>query len=66
MRLALRAEAVDLLRVERAALAGAAEAGPTPRSCPRCEAQAGAHARFCSQCGAPLDEPGSAGEVPPL
>ena len=66
MRLALRAEAVDLLRVERAALADAAAADPTPRSCPRCEAEPGAHARFCSQCGASLDEAGSAGGVSPV
>ena len=66
MRLALHAEAVNLLRVERAALAKPAEADPTPRSCPRCEAETGADACFCSQCGAPLDEPKSAGEVPPV
>ena len=66
MRLALRAEAVNWLRVERTALAGATEADPTPRSCPRCEAKTGTHARFCSQCGAPLDEPGSAGGVSPV
>jgi ribosomal protein L40E len=66
MRLALRAEAVNLLRVERATLAEAAEADSTPRSCLRCEAEVGADARFCSQCGTPLDEPGSADEVPPV
>ena len=85
MRLTLRAEAVELLRVERAALeeaagaeraalagaagteraalAEAAGADGTPISCPSCEAEIGADARFCSQCGAPIDRGGSANGV---
>jgi hypothetical protein len=63
MRQTLRAEAVDLLRTERAALAAAADPGRdadratdlTTKSCPRCNAEAEANARFCSQCGAPLE-----------
>jgi hypothetical protein len=77
MRLELRAEAVDLLRVERAAFAETAEAAnfadaaevaaaPAPNACPRCEAEIRAEARFCSRCGAPLDEPGSADEAAPV
>jgi hypothetical protein len=77
MRLTLRAEAVELLRVERAALeeaagveraalAEAAGADGTPRSCPGCEAESGADARFCSQCGAPLDQGGPANGVSPV
>jgi hypothetical protein len=73
MRLDLRAEAVNLLRVERDALAEAAEvteavevteaaevaevaAAPAPNACPSCGAKRGTEARFCSQCGASLDE----------
>ncbi len=60
MRLALRAEAVDLLRVERAALSQSAQ--PTAAgACPRCRAAAAADARFCSQCGAPLGGAPAAG-----
>jgi hypothetical protein len=88
MRLTLRAEAVELLRVERAALAEAAEseraalagaagtehaalaeaagADGTPRSCPGCKAEISADARFCSQCGAPLDQGGPADGVSPV
>jgi hypothetical protein len=77
MRLTLRAEAVELLRVERAALeeaAGAehaaleeaAGADGTPRSCPGCEAETRADARFCSQCGAPLDQGGPADGISPV
>jgi hypothetical protein len=77
MRLALRAEAVELLRVERAALAEAAEAERTahakatgvdgaPKSCPACEAEAGADAHFCSQCGTPLDRGGPTDGVSPV
>ena len=78
MRLTLRAEAVNWLRVERAALAEASKTGraadpkvdpttgPATRSCPRCKTAAGTDARFCSQCGTPLDEPGSTDEVPPV
>ena len=97
MRQTLRAEAVELLRVERAALeeaagteraarrgcrnapqlaeaagteraalAGAAGADGTPRSCPNCEAETGADARFCSQCGAPLDQGGPADGASPV
>jgi len=64
MRQELRAEAVNLLRVERAALADASQddaaaepaATPTPTACPRCQAPiATAEARFCSQCGARVD-----------
>jgi hypothetical protein len=63
MRQTLRAEAVDLLRAERAALAAAADPGRdadrttdlATKACPRCNAEAKAHARFCSQCGAPLE-----------
>jgi hypothetical protein len=67
MRQELRAEAVNLLRVERDALADAAEvvevteaaevaAAPAPNACPGCGAERRAEARFCSQCGASLDE----------
>jgi hypothetical protein len=110
MRLTLRAEAVELLRVERAALeeaAGAERATPeeaagadgatlaaatggertagmkttgaertagtevaavdgTPNSCPGCEAETKADARFCSQCGAPLGQGGPADGVSPV
>jgi hypothetical protein len=85
MRLRLRAEAVDLLRVERAALEEAAEAeraapsgatggaraeatgaDDTPRSCPNCSAEIGTDARFCSQCGTPLDRSGPADGVSPV
>ena len=95
MRQTLRAEAVQLLRVERAALAEAAEtehAAPAEAagaehaalaeatgaenaalaeaagagSCPGCEAETRADARFCSQCGAPLDESGPADGVSPV
>jgi hypothetical protein len=88
MRLTLRAEAVNWLRVERAALeeaaeteaaalaeaagtepaalAGAAETDATRRSCPGCNTAAGVDARFCSQCGAPLDRSGPADEAPPV
>jgi hypothetical protein len=88
MRLTLRAEAVELLRVERAALAEAAGseraalagaagtehaalaeaagADGTPRSCPGCKAEISADARFCSQCGAPLDQGGPADGVSPV
>jgi hypothetical protein len=97
MRLALRAEAVDWLRVERAALAEAAgteraapaeaagtehatpaeaaetehatpaeaaETDTASKSCPSCETAAGADARFCSQCGTPLDRGEPADGVP--
>ncbi len=99
MRQTLRAEAVDLLRTERAAIAaasrpdratdlavdraakpatdGAADpavdraakpatdgaADRVTRSCPGCGSEAGADARFCSQCGARLDERGAAKEA---
>jgi hypothetical protein len=77
MRLELRAEAVNLLRVERDALAETAEAAkvtettevaaaPTPNTCPGCGAEREAEARFCSQCGAPLDEPESTDEAAPV
>jgi len=56
MRQTLRAEAVELLRTERAALAAAAHPDSAVRSCPSCDTEAGADARFCSQCGAPLDD----------
>jgi hypothetical protein len=60
MRQTLRAEAVELLRTERAALAAAAHpdsAGDSAmRSCPSCDTEAGADARFCSQCGVSLDD----------
>jgi len=71
MRQELRAEAVDWLRAERAALAAASsseraterEAERGTRSCTSCDTEAGADARFCSQCGAPLDEPAAADEA---
>jgi hypothetical protein len=77
MRLTLRAEAVKWLRVERAALegaaeteraalAGAAETDAARRSCPSCNTAAGVDARFCSQCGAPLDRGEPADEAPPV
>ncbi|HXV36596.1 MAG TPA: zinc ribbon domain-containing protein, partial [Myxococcota bacterium] len=62
MRQALRAEAVSLLRVERAALAEP-ERAASPRACARCDARADADARFCSQCGAPLAEPARSAAV---
>jgi len=86
MRLTLHAEAVNWLRVERAALAeaaqtesstlaeaaetesampaGAAKTDGTPKSCPSCKTAIGANARFCSQCGAPLDRGEPADEAP--
>lgn len=66
MRQELRAEAVALLRIERAALAddgpneAVAEAAvpAAPAACPRCKAPISVDgARFCSQCGARLDAP---------
>jgi hypothetical protein len=45
---------------ESAALAKAAGADGARKPCPNCEAEAGVDARFCSQCGAPLDPSGSA------
>ena len=77
MRQELRAEAVELLRVERAALAQAAEAAevanapavaaaPAPSACPDCATEHAAGARFCSQCGARLDGPESADEATPV
>jgi hypothetical protein len=83
MRLTLRAEAVELLRVERAALAGAAEnehaaaaetaevtetaeADDKPNACPSCKTESAAGARFCSQCGTPLDRGGPADGVSPV
>ncbi len=75
----LRAEAVDLLRAERAALAAASRpdraadraadpaadraADRITRSCPSCDTKAGTDARFCSQCGARLDEHAAADEA---
>jgi len=71
MRQELRAEAVDLLRAERAALAqdstddAVAEAvvAAAPAACPRCKTPVAVDgARFCSECGAPLEaSAGSAG-----
>jgi hypothetical protein len=72
MRKTLRAEAVELLRIERAALEDAAEAEHAaaaqtaetaktaeiedkPNACPSCKTATAADARFCSQCGTPLD-----------
>ncbi len=55
MRETLRAEAVELLRAERTALAQTEPVETAPRACPRCAAEAGPEARFCSQCGSPLD-----------
>jgi hypothetical protein len=88
MRQTLRAEAVELLRVERAALERAAEAehaaleeaagaerfaleeaagaDDTQRWCPGCGAETGADARFCAQCGTPLERGGSADGVSPV
>ncbi len=77
MRQELRAEAVELLRVERAALAqatataegaepAAVAAHPAPSGCPRCGAERAAEARFCSQCGARLDGTPSADEAAPV
>ncbi len=78
MRQELRAEAVELLRVERAALADAAGAAevtdtaevaavPAPNAaCPGCGAKRGADARFCSQCGASLEGPESVDEAAPV
>jgi hypothetical protein len=83
MRLTLRAEAVELLRVERAALAEAAgtehaaaaetaeatkaaKADDKPNACPSCKTESAADARFCSQCGTPLDQGGPADGVSPV
>jgi membrane protease subunit (stomatin/prohibitin family) len=63
MRQTLRAEAVELLRTERAALAAASHPDSATRSCPRCDTEAGAEARFCSQCGTPLDDNQTTGEI---
>jgi hypothetical protein len=83
MRQTLRAEAVELLRIERAALAGTSEtehaeaaetavatetseADDTPNACPSCKAESATDARFCSQCGTPLDRGGPADGASPV
>ena len=64
MRLALRAEAVNLLRLERAASSDRVVDGADLQQCPHCEAEVAPHSRFCSQCGAQLIDRESAGETP--
>ncbi|MBW2494605.1 MAG: zinc-ribbon domain-containing protein [Deltaproteobacteria bacterium] len=75
MRQELRAEAVELLRIERAALAETAsvaevtevaQAAAATSACPSCGAERAAEARFCSQCGASLDTPESTDEAAPV
>ncbi len=64
MRLALRAEAVNLLRLERAASSERVADGADLQRCPHCEAEVAPHSRFCSQCGVQLIDRESAGETP--
>jgi hypothetical protein len=61
MRLALRAEAVNLLRVEREAISKQAAGATDPQRCPDCAADVASGSRFCSQCGTPLVDLESAG-----
>ena len=63
MRLALRAEAVDLLRMERAAISEPVADPSDPPGCPRCGADVAARSRFCSQCGFQLINRESPGEA---
>jgi hypothetical protein len=63
MRLALRAEAVDLLRTERAAISESVANASDPQRCPSCGADIATDSRFCSQCGAQLIDRGSPGEA---
>jgi hypothetical protein len=63
---AKRAALEEAAGAERAALEEAAGADGAPRSCPGCEAETRADARFCSQCGAPLDQGGPADGVSPV
>ena len=63
MRLALRAEAVSLLRMERAATPDPVADAADPQPCPHCGADVAPNSRFCSQCGAQLLDPDSAGGI---
>jgi hypothetical protein len=58
----LRAQAADLLRLERDATPPAA--APAPPACPSCGAIPQTNARFCSHCGARLGPPTTAGTPP--
>ena len=51
---------------ERSAAAEPAGVDGTPKACPGCGTETGADARFCSQCGAPLDRGGPADGVSPV
>jgi hypothetical protein len=62
-----RAAPADTAGAERAAAAEAAGVvDGTPKACPGCGAETGANARFCSQCGAPIDPGGPADGVSPV
>jgi hypothetical protein len=61
MRLALRAEAVNLLRLEREAISEQRSSAAASQRCPQCEADVAPGSRFCSQCGVSLVDPDSAG-----
>jgi hypothetical protein len=58
----LRAQAAELLRLERDATPPAA--APAPPACPSCGAIPQTNARFCSHCGARLGPPTTAGNPP--
>jgi hypothetical protein len=61
MRLTLRAEAVNLLRLERESVSDRNADAADPQRCPQCGVDVAANSRFCSQCGAPLAASNSAG-----
>jgi hypothetical protein len=63
MRLALRAEAVSLLRIEREAVSDQVAEAAAPHLCPHCGADVAPDSRFCSQCGGQLLDPDSEGGV---
>lgn len=63
MRLTLRAEAVELLRMERAASSEPVANASDPPLCPRCGADVATDSRFCSQCGVQLIDRGSPDEA---
>jgi hypothetical protein len=61
MRLALRAEAVNLLRLEREAVSERRAEATDPRLCSGCGADVASGSRFCSQCGTSLVERNTTG-----
>jgi rRNA maturation endonuclease Nob1 len=61
MRLALRAEAVNLLRLEREAVSERRAEATDPRLCSGCGADVASGSRFCAQCGTSLVERNTAG-----